>query len=146
MSQATRRPRRASSAHSLAFFGFCSMRTQSWGSSTCRSPDCRKRRTPRPPPKSFSKATRMTPAVGTSSASPLSLSAIGQASGGLAGAGRAAAVVVAVAAAREAVDQLDQLLGTEGLRDVGVEARFERAGAILVGGEGGDGDAGHRAR
>src|SRR3712207_3179826 len=133
MTQATRLPERESSAHSLDFFGFCSMRTQSCGSSTWRRPDCRKRRTPRPPAKSFSKATRMTPASGTSSAPALSLSAIGViTSGGLARAGRAFAVAV-VAGAREAVDEVDQLLGAEGLRDVGVEARFERAEPVLVG-------------
>src|SRR5215204_1584781 len=153
MTQATRRPARASSAHSLDFFGFCSMRTASEGSSTWRSPDWRKRRTPRPPEKSFSKATRMTPAAGSSFASGLSSSAMlgkgPEVLGGLSRARGAAAAIVRVAvaiASRKAVDQLDQLLGAEGLRDVCVKACFERAQPVLVGGEGRHGDARDGAR
>src|SRR5256714_611106 len=142
MTHATRCPLRASAAHSLDFFGFCSTRIAPSGNSTWRRPEREKLRTPRPPPKSFSKATRITPASGASLAFVTSPS-----SRRLPCATRVRPLCSVVAvAADEAVDELDQFSGAEGLRDVRVEAGSEGALAILVGGERRDGDAGDAPR
>src|SRR5436853_672235 len=158
MTHATRCPLRASSAHSLDFFGFCSTRIAPSGSSTWRRPEREKRRTPRPPPKSFSKATSITPASGTSLDCVTSLafdSSLAFATSfpfftSLAFVKSLAFVTSAVGfvavTADEAVDEFDHLSGAEGLRDVCVEARVECALAILVGGKRRDGDAGDSAR
>src|SRR3712207_2149594 len=132
MSQATRRPERARSAHSLGLFGFCSMRTKSPGSSTWRRRERAKRLTPRPPPNSFSKATRTAPAAGRSSPDLASV-----------------AITVSVLAGfrpEHVADEVEEFFGAVGLGDVGVEAGFERALAVLLARERRQRDAGDGAR
>src|SRR2546423_12648378 len=158
MTHATRWPRRASWAHSLDFFGFCSTSIAPSGNSTWRRPEREKRRTPRQPTMSFSKATSITPASGTSLDCVTSLafdSSLAFATSfpfvtSFAFVKSLAFVTSAVGfvaiAADEAVDEFDHFSGAEGLRDVGVEARVECALAILVGGERRDGDAGDEPR